>query len=115
MIIAVVSYCKLIYRSALQSAALHSSSGDRQPATYPEHISSSVPLFPLALGINSDRGGKNMTNNNLSSSHFLHRHAANRSKEIQRVMRVHRDPFEPVMCVLEADSPSGGVSQDHGR
>jgi hypothetical protein len=36
--------------------------------------------------------------------HFF-RHAANRAKEIQRVMRVHRDPFEPIMCVLEADSP----------
>lgn len=35
----------------------------------------------------------------------FHRHAANRSKEIQRVVRVHRDPFEPIMCVLEADSP----------
>ncbi|WP_205925933.1 hypothetical protein [Rhizobium sp. P38BS-XIX] len=35
----------------------------------------------------------------------FHRHAANRSKEIQRVMRVHRDPFEPIMCILEADSP----------
>lgn len=35
----------------------------------------------------------------------FHRHAANRSKEIQRVMRVHRDPFESIMCVLEAESP----------
>ncbi len=35
----------------------------------------------------------------------FHRHVANRSKEIQRVMRVHRDPFEPIMVVLEADSP----------
>lgn len=35
----------------------------------------------------------------------FHRHAANRSKEIQRVMRVRRDPFEPIMVVLEADSP----------
>ena len=35
----------------------------------------------------------------------FYRHAANRSKKIQRVMRVHRDPFEPIMCVLEADSP----------
>ncbi len=35
----------------------------------------------------------------------FHRHAANRSKEIQRVMRVHRDPFEPIMVVLESDSP----------
>ena len=33
------------------------------------------------------------------------RHAAHRSKEIQRVIRVHRDPFELIMCVLEADSP----------
>ncbi len=33
------------------------------------------------------------------------RHASHRSKEIQRVMRVHRDPFEPIMCLLEADSP----------
>ncbi|KAA9361441.1 hypothetical protein [Ochrobactrum quorumnocens] len=33
------------------------------------------------------------------------KHATHRSREIQRVMRVHRDPFEPIMCVLEADSP----------
>ncbi|PDT34456.1 hypothetical protein CO656_27195 [Sinorhizobium sp. FG01] len=33
------------------------------------------------------------------------KHASHCSKEIQRVMRVHRDPFEPIMCVLEADSP----------
>lgn len=33
------------------------------------------------------------------------KHASHRSKEIQRVMRVHRDPFEPIMCVLEAESP----------
>jgi len=35
----------------------------------------------------------------------FHTHARNRIKEIQRVMRVHRDPFEPIMCVLEAPSP----------
>ena len=33
------------------------------------------------------------------------KHATHRSREIQRVMKVHRDPFEPIMCVLEADSP----------
>lgn len=33
------------------------------------------------------------------------KHASQRSKEIQRVARVHRDPFEPIMCILEADSP----------
>lgn len=35
----------------------------------------------------------------------FHRHAANRSREVQRVMRVHRDPFEPIMVILEAESP----------
>jgi len=30
-----------------------------------------------------------------------------RAKEIQRVARVHRDTFEPIMAVLEADSPVG--------
>ncbi len=35
----------------------------------------------------------------------FHRHAGYRSKEIQRVMRVHCDPFEPIMVVLEEDSP----------
>jgi hypothetical protein len=34
----------------------------------------------------------------------FHRYA-NRSREVQRVMRVHRDPFEPIMVILEADSP----------
>jgi hypothetical protein len=35
------------------------------------------------------------------------KHASSRVKEIQRVVRVHRDPFEPIMPVLEADSPVG--------
>ncbi|MBL0374360.1 hypothetical protein JJB09_20300 [Rhizobium sp. KVB221] len=35
------------------------------------------------------------------------KHATQRQKEIQRVARVHRDPFEPIMCVLEAESPLG--------
>ncbi|RZS76658.1 hypothetical protein EV217_4873 [Phyllobacterium myrsinacearum] len=35
----------------------------------------------------------------------FYKYARNRSKEINRVMRVHRDPFEPIMCVLEAPSP----------
>lgn len=37
----------------------------------------------------------------------LHAHAAARAKEIERVARVHRDPFEPILPVLEADSPVG--------
>jgi hypothetical protein len=35
------------------------------------------------------------------------RHATGRVKEIQRVVRVHRDPFEPILVVLEAPSPVG--------
>lgn len=34
-----------------------------------------------------------------------HAHAAARAKEIERVARIHRDPFEPILPVLEADSP----------
>ncbi len=37
----------------------------------------------------------------------LHGHAVARAKEIERVARVHRDPFEPILSVLEADSPVG--------
>lgn len=35
----------------------------------------------------------------------MFKHGRHRSKEIQRVTRVHRDPFEPVMPILEAPSP----------
>ncbi len=37
----------------------------------------------------------------------LHTHAIARAKEIGRVARVHRDPFEPLLPVLEASSPVG--------
>lgn len=37
----------------------------------------------------------------------FHKHATNRVKEIARVARVHRDPFEPILTVLEAESPVG--------
>jgi hypothetical protein len=37
----------------------------------------------------------------------LHRFALARAKEVARVARVHRDPFEPILPVLEADSPVG--------
>jgi len=37
----------------------------------------------------------------------LFKHATGRAKEIQRIARVHRDPFEPIMPVLEAASPVG--------
>jgi hypothetical protein len=35
------------------------------------------------------------------------KHCAGRVKEIQRVAKVHRDPFEPIMPILEANSPVG--------
>ncbi|PVM92636.1 hypothetical protein DDF62_03170 [Caulobacter radicis] len=37
----------------------------------------------------------------------IHRHAIVRAKEVDRVARVHRDPFEPILTILEADSPLG--------
>lgn len=37
----------------------------------------------------------------------FHKHASHRVKEIQRIARVHRDPFEPIMPVLESASPVG--------
>ncbi len=36
-----------------------------------------------------------------------HKHCAGRIKEVQRVAKVHRDPFEPILAVLEAESPVG--------
>ncbi|OAI45077.1 hypothetical protein AYO42_03475 [Rhizomicrobium sp. SCGC AG-212-E05] len=37
----------------------------------------------------------------------FYKHALGRVKEIRRVARVHRDPFEPILAILEADSPLG--------
>jgi hypothetical protein len=38
---------------------------------------------------------------------ICHKHCTGRVKEIQRVAKVHRDPFEPIMPILEAESPVG--------
>ncbi|MBP0578982.1 hypothetical protein J8I29_06675 [Labrys sp. LIt4] len=37
----------------------------------------------------------------------FYKHATARVREIDRVARVHRDPFEPIMPILEAPSPVG--------
>lgn len=37
----------------------------------------------------------------------MYKHARRRIKEINRVARIHRDPFEPILPVLEAPSPVG--------
>jgi hypothetical protein len=42
-----------------------------------------------------------------NSCDVVYTHAVARAKEIERVARVHRDPFEPILPVLEADSPVG--------
>lgn len=36
---------------------------------------------------------------------ILHAHAGARVKEIDRVARIHRDPFEPILPILESPSP----------
>lgn len=35
----------------------------------------------------------------------LHQHTKLRNREIERVARIHRDPFEPILVVLEAEKP----------
>ena len=35
----------------------------------------------------------------------LHAHVSARVKEVERVARIHRDPFEPILPILEAPSP----------
>lgn len=45
----------------------------------------------------------------------LYAHGLVRAKEINRVARVHRDPFEPILPILEADSPVGayrGITEE---
>lgn len=37
----------------------------------------------------------------------MFKHGRHREKEIVRVARIHRDPFEPILAILEADSPVG--------
>ncbi|ARJ65675.1 hypothetical protein WV31_08405 [Magnetospirillum sp. ME-1] len=43
----------------------------------------------------------------VSACERMYRHARRRIKEIGRVARIHRDPFEPILSVLEAPSPVG--------
>lgn len=35
----------------------------------------------------------------------VHRHTLARAREVQRVARIHRDPFEPILPILESPSP----------
>ncbi|NTG32645.1 hypothetical protein G6K91_00055 [Agrobacterium rhizogenes] len=68
---------------------------------HPELIERVVPIQGLVSASEIESAKRDWH----ASLDAFHAHARNRIKEIQRVMRVHRDPFEPIMCVLEAPSP----------
>jgi len=61
-------------------------------------------LVPIK-GLVSSRDVAQVQRNWLASCEIIHKHANVRAKEIQRVARVHRDPFEPLLAVLEAERP----------
>lgn len=63
-------------------------------------------LAPVA-GLISDDDVKRARSDWAGTCDDVHRHALARGREIQRVTRIHRDPFEPVLPVLEAQSPVG--------
>lgn len=68
---------------------------------HPELIERVVPVQGLVSASEIESAKRDWH----ASLDAFHIHARNRIKEIQRVMRVHRDPFEPIMCVLESPSP----------
>ena len=45
----------------------------------------------------------------------MHHHAAVRAGEVRRLSRVHRDPFEPILAVLDTDSPIGTTAESPAR
>jgi hypothetical protein len=61
-------------------------------------------LVPIA-GLVSVTDIARAKENSDEANAIMHRHARTRVKEIERVLRVHRDPFEAVLPVLEAESP----------
>ena len=63
-------------------------------------------LRPLA-GLISEEDVADAQRDWSSACARLHQHCLQRAKEVQRIARVHRDPFEPILPVLEADSPVG--------
>jgi hypothetical protein len=42
-----------------------------------------------------------------SACDLMSKHGKSRIKEISRVVRVHRDPFEPILPILESENPVG--------
>lgn len=70
---------------------------------HPSIVSRIHPIQGLVSRLDTDRARADWDD----ACDIYFKHASSRVKEIQRVARVHRDPFEPIMPVLEADSPVG--------
>lgn len=68
---------------------------------HPELVQNTKPIPGLVTSAEIAAAQKDWR----ASCDVVFKHASQRSREIQRVARVHRDPFEPIMSVLEADSP----------
>jgi hypothetical protein len=58
-------------------------------------------------GLISDDDIVAATNDWHAACDIMRKHGRNRIKEINRVVRVHRDPFEPILPILESESPVG--------
>jgi hypothetical protein len=67
----------------------------------PQLMNRLIPIAGLVSAADITRAKENWGEANA----IMHKHARTRVKEIERVLRVHRDPFEPILPVLEADSP----------
>lgn len=61
-------------------------------------------LTPIA-GLIDDEEIQNVRRDWPRACEEMYRHARQRLREVERVMRVHRDPFEPILPILEAESP----------
>ncbi len=66
------------------------------------HLAQRVSAIP---GLVSEAEVRRAQDNWDQACDVMFKHGTNRAKEIQRVAKVHRDPFEPILAVLEADSP----------
>lgn len=70
---------------------------------HPELVGRLRPIVGLVTQDDINRAAQDWA----SACDRLYNHGLARSKEVQRVARVHRDSFEPIMPVLEAESPVG--------
>lgn len=70
---------------------------------HPQLASRIQPIAGLVSQVDIDRACADWDD----ACDIYFKHASSRVKEIQRVAKVHRDPFEPIMPVLEAESPVG--------